>query len=451
VSDVATTFADKESKGAGSKSATRNPKSTIPYASPLTPIKKKPGLDFSITGLVYSAMMLFMGLAAVNSQANLLFGVFGLMVGILLVSGVISRVVLKRIKIKRVLPAHGVVGRPMGVTYEFTNSKRYWPSFSVCLSELDGAEAFTKQPQCYLLHVASGMTAIVPAEFIPRRRGLHQLDRYQVSTSFPFGFVKRAFSGAHKDAIVVYPPAAEVDPRVLAMCRSAENTGARMRPKPGGYDEFYGVSEFRQGDNPRLVHWRRSARTGVLVAKQMTQVSPPRVLLVVDTFVKERSVDEHVRVERAIAMAASLAARALDDGLAVGLYAWSNGWAGIHPDRGKRHRDDLLSVLARLPLNMEHDGPALLDHVTTFTKSGTSLIIFTPRDMRTGLSEHARGGMVVVSTATPAADGWFRFPPEIDWTIAMPIDQQPELEGHLSLVSGHSQEPSKSKRAVSDK
>ena len=31
-------------------------------------------------------MMMFMGLAAINSQANLLFGVFGLMIGILAVS-----------------------------------------------------------------------------------------------------------------------------------------------------------------------------------------------------------------------------------------------------------------------------------------------------------------------------------------------------------------------------
>ena len=35
--------------------------------------------------------MMFMGLAAINSQANLLFGVFGLMIGILLVSGLVSR------------------------------------------------------------------------------------------------------------------------------------------------------------------------------------------------------------------------------------------------------------------------------------------------------------------------------------------------------------------------
>ena len=70
----------------------RNPKSAAPATT--TPIRRKPTLDFSMTGLVYSAMMLFMGLAAVNTQANLLFGVFGLMVGILLVSGVISKTYL---------------------------------------------------------------------------------------------------------------------------------------------------------------------------------------------------------------------------------------------------------------------------------------------------------------------------------------------------------------------
>ena len=59
-----------------------------------TPVRRKPSLDFSITGLVYCSMMMFLGLAAVNTQANLLFGVFGLMIGVLLISGIISRAVL---------------------------------------------------------------------------------------------------------------------------------------------------------------------------------------------------------------------------------------------------------------------------------------------------------------------------------------------------------------------
>ena len=36
------------------------------------------------------------------------------------------------------------------------------------------------------------MTATVPVELLPKRRGLHRLNRHQISTSFPFGFIKRA-------------------------------------------------------------------------------------------------------------------------------------------------------------------------------------------------------------------------------------------------------------------
>src|SRR3954453_1995186 len=84
-----------------------------------TPLRRKPSLDFSVTGLVFCSMMMFMGLAAINSQANLLFGVFGLMIGVLLVSGVISKRVLKKLAVHRILPESAVVGQPVVLTYEF--------------------------------------------------------------------------------------------------------------------------------------------------------------------------------------------------------------------------------------------------------------------------------------------------------------------------------------------
>ena len=135
-----------------------------------------------MTGLVYCAMMLFMGLAAVNTQANLLFGVFGLMVGILLVSGIISRLVLRRLRVRRVLPDHGIVGRPMPVTYEFRNDKRFWPSLSVCIAELDGVEGFAKQPTFYLLAAAAGprrRPAKRPSQRRARRHGPRRERRHR--------------------------------------------------------------------------------------------------------------------------------------------------------------------------------------------------------------------------------------------------------------------------------
>ena len=396
--------------------------------APPTRVRRKPALDVSLTGMVFAGMMLFLGMAAINSQANLLFGVFGLMTGVLLVSGTVSRVVIRRLAVRRILPDHGVVGRPMPVTYEFHNRKRYWPSLSVGLSELDGVDGFSAQPACYMLHAAPGMTAAVPADFLPKRRGLHQLDRYQLSTSFPFGFVKRALTLRHREMVLVLPALAEVDRRLLTQCRSAETTGAMIRPKPGGHDEFYGLKEFRPGDSARSIYWRRSARTGTLVSKQMTEVAPPRLVILVDSYLEDRSPERHVLVERAIAMAASLASKALEEGLAVGMFAWAEGWTGIHPTRGKRHRDDLLSMLARLPLNTVYDAEALMREAGGFLKAGTTAVLVTPRDVQAGLGERNRGAMLVVSAASAMADTWFRFGANVDFATCMPADQQPKMK-----------------------
>ena len=389
-----------------------------------TLVRRKPSLDFSLTGLVYCSMMMFMALAAVNSQANLLFGVFGLMVGILFVSFVISGFILRRMELKRVLPELAIVGQPTTITYEFTNNKKFWPTLSISLAEIDGAEAFTRQPVSYLLHTAPGMTATVPIEVIPKRRGLHEMGRYQISTSFPFGFIKRALDQRQVQELLVYPSIGKVNEKLLSMCRSAESSGAMMRPRRGGMDEFYGLKEHRLGENPRWIYWRRSARTGVLVAKEMTHVSPPRLVLLVDTHNPQRTMDSHTAVEQTIAMAASLVSEGLERGLSVGLCAWSDGWITIGPNRGKRHRRDLLAVLARLPLNTIHDSHELADHSHHMIKSDTTSVLLTPRAMSSGMTDSARG-MLVISSASEETRSWFQFPPTVDFARCMPVEEEP--------------------------
>jgi uncharacterized protein (DUF58 family) len=384
-------------------------------------VRQKPSLDFSLTGLVYCSMMMFMGLAAINSQANLLFGVFGLMVGILLISGVVSRKVMRRLEVRRVLPDHGAVGLPSTLIYQVTNAKKFWPSLSVTVAELDGVDGFTRQPQAYMLHAAPGATASVPVEVVPRRRGLHTLDRFQICSSFPFGFIKRATTEARRDVLLAYPPLAQVDRRVLTLCRAAEKTGSSLRPRKGGSDEFYGVKEFRPGDNPRWIYWRRSAHTaatGVLVAKEMTHVAPPRLMLLVDTFFPDKGTNGTVAeasIERTIAMAASLATAALDQELTVGLLAWSDGWKTLEPRRGKRHRNDVLSILARLTENRSHNAASLLQEARTMLHSGATAVLFTPT-----VQPVPRDGTLTLSPASPETAAWFRFDPSIDFAACAP-------------------------------
>ncbi len=392
-----------------------------------TLVRRRPSLDFSMTGLVYASMMLFMGLAAVNSQANLLFGVFGLMIGVLMVSFLISRLVLHKVQVRRIIPETSTVGSPMVMHYAFTNDKRFWPSLSVGFAELEGSEAFVAQPVAYMLHAAPRTTTTVAAEVIPKRRGRHRLERYQVATSFPFGFIKRATIRREIDEMTVHPASAMVDRKVLQLARAAEKAGPTVRPRRGGLDEFYGVRQYRAGDSPRWIHWRRSAHSGSLVTREMTRATPPRLVLLVDTHLPDRSPASHAAVERAIAMAASLVNFAAEADLLVGLLCWNGHWARIDPQRGKRRRRDLLAVLSDLPLNTAHDFQELLDESRDVTRADTTGIILTPRDVQMGLGERARGSLVALSSVSEQSNRWFRFDPGIDFSHTMPADQDPAL------------------------
>jgi len=391
--------------------------------------RRKPALDFSLTGLVYSAMMLFMGLAAINSQANLLFAVFGLMIGVLLVSGTISRVVVRRLEARRVLPEHATVGQQAAIQYVFSNRKRYWPSLSITLSELHGAECLTRQPHAYLLHCASTMSATVSTEIIPRRRGLCEFDRFQLSTSFPFGFIKRASERSQRQGLLIYPAIGRVDPRLLQRATSADHAGASMRPRRGGSDEFYGVREYRDGDNPRRINWRRTARTGVMVTNEMTRISPPRLVVFVDTFLDAApaslplGADPCADVERAIAIAASVATHALDLGMAVGVYAWADDWVSINPSRGKRHARDLMTLLARLPRNTTHPRADLLANAHHVLRSGTTAVLVTPGPPGDAPRSGRGAAWLVVSARAREAREWVQFPPDVDFTACAPFDE----------------------------
>ena len=375
-------------------------------------VRRKPAIDFSITGFIYCTMMMFIGLAAINTQANLLFGVFGLMIGILVVSFLLSGVVLRRMKADRVLPDHMIVGRPAALTYNLVNQKRFWPSLSVTIGEIDGADAFARPPTAYMLHAANRMAATVAADVVPLRRGLVALNRYQLSTSFPFGFIKRAAQRRHADTVLVLPMIGTMRRELMRRFQSAQSIGVNVRPRAGGNDEFYGVREYRAGENPRHIYWKRSAGAGPMVVKEMTRVSPPKVVLLMDARPRDGSSQAAAMVEKAIAMAATLVDHCMDAGLPVGLVAWTGDWVAFAPDHGKRHRLDLLSVLAKLPpadaaTDVAAGLASMFDKAHAVVRSDTTTVLVTSYNQTAVPKDGLRGGLIVL-----AADGdtQFTFP-----------------------------------------
>lgn len=402
------------------------PPRPIRAAPPTRRRRSKPRIQASNTGLIFCFVTALLGIAAQNGQANLLFGVFGLMIGVILVSGVICVMVFRNLRVTRLLPELCTVGRPSTLIYHFKNQKIFWPSLSVTLAEVDSAPAFESQPLAYLLHAAARSQVSVAVDILPTRRGQHAMGRYQLSTSFPFGFFKRTLDRQEDDTLLVSPPLGHVSQQLLGMCRSDQRADSPVKPRRGGQDEFYGVKEHRPGENPRFIYWRRSARTpGILVSKELTQVAPPKLIVLVDTYYPKPELIDAAAIEKAVAMAASLAAQALDDGLSVGLCAWDGAaWIAIAPQQGKRQRRDILAALARLPRNTTADSTALLQAAEPLVKSGSSAVLFTPQSLQVSLNDRLRGALVVVPALSLAAQSWFTFDPKIDFSKCVPLEDQ---------------------------
>lgn len=309
--------------------------------------------EFRVGGWVYLAVTLFMGAAAFNSQTNLLFWTFGLMLGALTVTVALGVVMSWGVRVKRVLPDHGAVDEPLVIRYEMVNRNRVVPAFGLGIVELDTAseEGLSGRPHGWVLHV--GPQASIQAESIgwPVRRGAVHFSRIAVGTTFPFGIFRRVTVFTQPGRVVIYPRLHRIRRELLENVRCHDPAGSRFSQQGGGHEEFFGLREYRSGDSIRSIDWKHSARFGQLVSRDFTRLTPPRVMVILDL----RGGDDEHR-ERAISFGASLVCQAHLEGFEVGLAVAGVAAPVFAPARGRHHRTRVLHTLGELDVRVAAPG-----------------------------------------------------------------------------------------------
>ncbi|MEM1446831.1 MAG: DUF58 domain-containing protein [Planctomycetota bacterium] len=324
--------------------------------------------------------------SAIYTQANLLFWGFGLMVGGLVLSIGVAAIALRGLEVTRTVPTHCAAGEPLPLRYEIHN--RSWlPAFAVVLREGwgKGARGWKTQgpaagvtgagsgrmlggpPHAWALHVGVGQTLQTQAPCRPRRRGRLRFERIEASTSFPFSVIHKTVIFEQTDEVLVFPYLYRVRRQLLANLSTTEGDGREVQPKPGGSDEFFGLREYRPGDSPRMIDWKRTAKAGKLVAREMTMPRPPSMSLVLDLRetppigvgskkptkkgLVEAAASGRQLEERAISLTASMICDAYLRGFRVGLRVLGPECAVYAPRHSLIHRTRLLEALAELDLS----------------------------------------------------------------------------------------------------
>jgi uncharacterized protein (DUF58 family) len=310
-------------------------------------------LGFTREGKIIVLLSVGVGFAAINTGNNLLYLLLGWLLSFIIASGILSEMTLKKLSVERRPPPRVFAGEPFLMEVTVHNAKPNRASYSIEVEDLVGTTPLDKR--CYFLKIPAGKRQPTSYRHTFARRGAYTLTGYRLATRFPFALFRKSRDVDAPLEVIVYPPRVAVPRPAPRTLTRGETTAERL----GRRGEFFGLRERRIGDDHRDVHWRSSARTGRLVVREYEDELARKVVIGVDNALPERVRDavadgamtppeeaQVASVERAIAVAASLAAVYLEAGWTVELCA-----RGCHipAGHGRVHEARIARALALLP------------------------------------------------------------------------------------------------------
>lgn len=297
--------------------------------------KTPEGIRITKVGLWYVLFAVLVAIAATNTGNNALYLVVAVMLAGLVVSGVVSRQNVRGLEAE--LEAEGDVfaNQPFSLEFRLENRSRWLPR--------------------WLLLVAasrSGSPRLVP--YLPRRgvsrgrldlllrsRGRQPMPALHVSSLFPFGFFRKGVRCPADRELLVFP---ELYPAATVEVEQSGRFGETSVQRSGWGHDLYALRGFRQGDDPRGIHWKQTARTGDIVYMERETEESRRLSILFDNGVGGLEGEEdRARFERLVSEAATTAVDYLGRGFEVELVTRERAlpFAG-----GRRQRQAILEHLA---------------------------------------------------------------------------------------------------------
>jgi uncharacterized protein (DUF58 family) len=255
------------------------------------------------------------------------------------VSGIMSELSLRDLTVVRRLPLRAQVGRAHLVEIEVFNHKTRVPSYAIEVEDLRAGQPADKR--CFFLKISPKSAQVAAYRRTPTRRGRDVHVGFRIATRFPFGLFEKSREVPADGDLVIYPA---VDPVHLPPPPGGRSRGGDVVVGRGHGEEFLGLKLMRDGEDPRDVHWRKTAAVGRMVMRERARETRPDVTLVLDVLRPEGAGDEWAAAfERRIRDVASRAVAHLKRGDRIAVLTTAKGSARADRSTGA---DPLLRYLA---------------------------------------------------------------------------------------------------------
>lgn len=247
-------------------------------------------LVLTTPGKFFVGLTIAVGFGAINTGNNLLFLLMGMMLALMIVSGILSEAVIRNLKAARRAPERAFAGSEANGAYDVTNPGRF-ASLGIRIEDRRARRVrgprsgetigrknhgwwkfWKKSPDSsdsvsssFAIRVPAGESQRLNARYSFPSRGRYRLDAISIVTQFPFGFFDKSRELDDAADVVVYPEPADAT-TWLSDIRSRFGDQAASHVGPG--EEFWALRDHREGEDHRSVHWKVSARRGTLIVRE---------------------------------------------------------------------------------------------------------------------------------------------------------------------------------------
>jgi uncharacterized protein (DUF58 family) len=293
------------------------------------------GIRITTVGLWFVLLSILVAIAATNTGNNALYTVLAAMFAILIVSGFLSRENVRGLEVELESPGEVFANRPFSLGFVLKSRARVFPRWFLLFTVSRSAQPLL------VPHLPRRGRSVGHLEMLIAARGHHRLPYAHVSSLFPFGFFRKGVRYPVELELLVFP---EIFPAAGNQLEDADRSGEEASRRSGQGHGLYALRDYRYGDDPRGIHWKQTARTGMMVYMEREAERSRRLSILFDNGVGDLADEERRnRFERLVSEAATAALDHLARGYEVELVTRERalGFAG-----GARQRLAILEALA---------------------------------------------------------------------------------------------------------
>ncbi|WP_417847810.1 DUF58 domain-containing protein [Thalassoglobus sp.] len=342
--------------------------------------KKGYSFKLPLVGIVYLVIMCILFIGSLVGRNNLLLMVFACMAGPFVMNGWITFTMLRLLNVSRVLPERVMAGETFTTSIFFENRKTWLTVWLMTVHDAVTKGDGWMSPEVLFVRVPAGSQRQGHYQIKVRDRGRYQFGPVRVTTQFPLGLVERGNRLDEFEELLVYPRIGHLKTEWRRLLQNSTELVSDVRTMGGPFnDEMSQLREYRQGDDPRMIHWRTSARVDELIVCEYDESRDRNLLLIIDGWIEENA--DKANFERGLRFATTVCMDHLrnsrESSLAVKLAAQERFfWRG---DQGEGQIDNLLDAFAVAQPTSKMTTDQLLDGLVEGATSNRRVVIVTSR------------------------------------------------------------------------